>query len=254
MQHRTSVSEGAGLDFVISDGSRDRHGTRINPAGWDLTNFKRNPIALFGHSSGFPIGRWENVRVEGEKLLGRLVLASKGTSARIDELASLVEQGILRAVSVGFSVLEYGTPGKSPYDYMKQELAEVSLVSVPSNTNALAMARGLNISPETLSLAFGEHADMGAGHVTAGGHAEHRTATESRARGADPAQRKGKTMNISQRIENAQVALNAARDAYQNHVSEDDYDIEQARELKEAMDGRQERLNSLKEVERSLGC
>jgi HK97 family phage prohead protease/HK97 family phage major capsid protein len=253
MQHRTSLSEGAGLDFVISDGSLDRHGTRINPAGWDLTSFKRNPIALFGHSSGFPIGRWEDIRIEGEKLLGRLVLASKGTSARIDELASLVEQGILRAVSVGFSVLEYGTPGKSPYDYMKQELAEVSLVSVPSNTNALAMARGLNISPETLSLAFGEHAKTGEGHVTAGGHAEHRTATESRARVADPAQRKGKTMNISQRVENAQAALNAARDAYQNHVSEDDYDIEQARELKEAVDGRQERLTSLKEAERSLG-
>ena len=52
--HRTSVSAGEGLDFVISDGSLDRHGTRINPKGWDLTNFKKNPIALFGHDSRFP--------------------------------------------------------------------------------------------------------------------------------------------------------------------------------------------------------
>lgn len=96
MLHRTSVSDGRGFDFVISDDSLDRHGTRINPNGWALAAFQRNPIALFGHSVGFPIGRWENVRVEGKRLLGRLIFAAQGTSARIDELASLIEQGILR--------------------------------------------------------------------------------------------------------------------------------------------------------------
>lgn len=252
LAHRASVSEGTGLDFVLSDSSLDRHGTRINPAGWDLAAFKRNPIALFGHSGGFPIGRWDNVRVEGDKLLGRLVMAAKGTSARIDELAALVEQGILRAVSVGFSVIKYGVPGKSDFDYEAQELMEVSLVSVPSNTNALAQARSLNISPETLSLAFGEHAEGGRGRATAGGHAENPTATE-RARAAGPAQPKGKTMKtISQRVEDAQNALNVARDAYQNHVAEEDYDLVQAEALQNAMGERQARLASLKAAETAL--
>ena len=35
---------------------------------------------------------------------------------------------------------------------------EVSLVSVPANPNALAVAKSLNISPRTLRKVFGEHA------------------------------------------------------------------------------------------------
>jgi HK97 family phage prohead protease/HK97 family phage major capsid protein len=254
MEYRASVSEGAGFDFVISDDSMDRHGTRINPDGWELTAFRRNPIALFGHSGGFPIGRWENVRAEGGKLLGRLVMAAEGTSARIDELRKLVDQGILRAVSVGFAVLKYGTPGKSKYDYEQQELLEVSLVSVPSNTNALAMARGLNISPETLSLAFGEHAEMGQRRATAGGHAEHPNA-DARGRAPVPSRPKATaTMKtLSQRIEDAQADLNAARDAYQAHTATEDFDLEQSRVLGATVDERKERLGALKEAEQRIG-
>lgn len=254
MEYRASVSEGAGTDFVLSDGSLDRHGTRINPQGWELSSFKRNPIALFGHSSVFPIGRWEDVRIEGEKLLGRLVFAAKGTSARIDELASLVEQGMLRAVSVGFSVLEYGKPGKTQYDFEKQELLEVSLVSVPSNTNALAAARGLNISDETLSLVFGGHAGMDHERVHPGGQAEPQPHGGMHTRKVAPPTPKGRSMKtLSQRIEDAQTDLNAARDAYSAHVATDGYDIEQANVLKDALDERQARLASLKEAEQRIG-
>lgn len=252
MQRRERASEGTGLDFVISDGSLDRHGTRINPKGWDLAAFKRNPIALFGHSGGFPIGQWENVRVEGEKLLGRLVLAAKGTSARIDELASLVEQGILRAVSVGFSVLEYGTPGKSQFDYEKQELLEVSLVSVPSNTNALAAARGLNISSETLSLAFGEHAEAGHGRETTGGHADTSQA-ENRARVAVPAPAKAKAMTLSQRIEAAQSDLNAKRDRLTELSGADALDVEALEALNAEVEVAERALNALRATEQRIG-
>lgn len=241
--HRTSVSAGEGTDFVISDGSLDRHGTRINPKGWDLNSFKRNPIALFGHSGGFPIGRWENVRVEGAKLIGTLLLAAEGTSDRIDELRRLVEQGILRAVSVGFSVLEFGTPGKSDYDFEKQELHEVSLVSVPSNTNALAKARSLNISESTLRMAFGEHAEPGRTAVSPGGNAARPPKIE----------RPSAMKTLSQRIEDAQTAFVTSRDAYQAHVGIEDYDIEQATAFKDEMNAREARLNSLKEAEAQLG-
>lgn len=209
LHYRASVSAGDGTDFVISDGSLDRHGTRINPRGWDLSAFKRNPIALFGHSGGFPIGKWENVRVEGDKVLGRLVLAAEGTSARIDELRKLVEQKILRAVSVGFSVLEWGSPGKSEYDIEKQSLHEVSLVSVGSNVNALAAARALNISESTIRMAFGEHAEGGRRVVsTSGEHADTTTATERRSRVTPLARPKVNDMKtISQRVEEVQTSL-----------------------------------------------
>lgn len=252
MLHRTSVSAGDGLDFVISDGSLDRHGTRINPAGWSLTAFRRNPVALFGHSGGFPIGRWEGVRTEGAKLIGRLVLAAEGTSARIDELRKLVEQGILRAVSVGFSVIEWGTPGKSEYDIEKQELHEVSLVAVGSNTNALAKARSMNISGSTLRAVFGEHADRDNAETTAPGEHAASTPNAKRTRAGLPSA-KAKTMTtLSQRVADALAAFTAARDAYQAHIGEDDFDIDQAEVLKDEMEGRQARLGSLQDAEKAL--
>src|SRR6185295_13172803 len=93
----------------------------------------------------------------------------KGTSARIDEMRSLVEQGILRAVSVGFEVLDYGKPGQTEFDIERQSLVEASLVTIPSNPNALAQARALNISESTLGLVFGEQAARPA--KSNGGHA-----------------------------------------------------------------------------------
>ena len=257
MQRRERASEGAGLDFVISDGSLDRHGTRINPDGWDLAAFKRNPIALWDHGGDpvlgrRPIGHWENVRVEGGKLIGRLILAAKGTSAIIDELALLVEQGVLRAVSVGFSVLERGVPGKTQFDFMRQDLHEVSLVAIGSNTNALKQARGLNISSETLSLAFGKHAERGEDSDAPGKHAA--TSPAPRAREADPAQPKGKPMTtLSQRIEAAQADLNAKRDRLTELSGADNLDLDAIDALNTETEQAQRTLDTLKATEQRIG-
>lgn len=252
MVHRVSVTDGDGLDFVISDGSLDRHGTRINPKGWDFSNFNRNPIALFAHDSDYPIGRWEQPRVVGDKVMAKLKMAAKGTSARIDELISLVEQGILRAASVGFSVLEFGKPGKSDYDYDKQELFECSLVSIGSNTNALARARALQISESTIQLALGEQADTGQQDGnTHGKHAASRDLRNTGKAGAPP--KKAKIMKtLADRIVDAQNAYTVARDAYQDHVAGDDYDLEEAETLEGVMAERQARLDSLKSAEKAL--
>jgi HK97 family phage prohead protease len=169
------------LEYVLSDGSLDRYGTVINPAGWDLTEFRKNPIAFFNHDKNFPIGQWDNVRVEGGRLMGHLRLAAEGTSARIDEIVRLIRQGILKAVSVGFSPKTKeplkrsdGTPVPGGIHYLRQELLEASLVGVGGNANALQVARSLNISDETIDLVFGEHART---HetVTRGSNAEHGT-------------------------------------------------------------------------------
>ena len=77
--NKTAVSDGGSLEFVLSDATVDRYGDIVDARGWDLRNFKLNPIALFGHSASFPIGTWSNVRVEGGKLLARLNLAARGT-------------------------------------------------------------------------------------------------------------------------------------------------------------------------------
>jgi HK97 family phage major capsid protein/HK97 family phage prohead protease len=245
---KTGARAGEGLEFVLSDATVDSYGDVIDPDGWDLKNFKKNPIALFGHSSGFPIGTWSNVRVEGGKLLGKLSLAARGTSARLDELIALVEQGILRAVSVGFMPIKADPiDPKEPYGpqrYLRQELRECSLVSVPANPAALAVAKSLNVSEETLSLAFGEQAGMRRRDVTTlGGTAVSKST---------PERNKGMT-TLAQRIENAQHDLNAKRDRLAELTAADDMDTDAVTELTAQVDGVERSLAALKAAEQKIG-
>ena len=142
------------FEFVLSDETVDRMGDKILASGWDLTDFQKSPIALFSHDHTLPIGVWKNVRVEGKKLLGSLHLAKAGTSDFIDTIRSLVEQRILKAVSVGFQPVE-AAPRKSGggYDFIKSSLHEVSVCSVPANPSALAVAKAA-YTPEIANKLF----------------------------------------------------------------------------------------------------
>ena len=245
---KAATSEVDGLEFVLSDETVDRMGDVISAKGWDLAWFKKNPIALFGHSSDFPIGKWANVRVEGGKLKGRLVLAAEGTSRRIDELRSLVEQGILRAVSVGFRPLESElVDDRNPYGgvrYLKQALLECSLVSVPANPAALAVAKSMQISEDTLNLAFGEYANGGSGMVHRGAIGVHAAPSTSHKRNS------GMT-TLSKRIEDAQTALVRAQDALSEHVS-DDAGADVIEALAAEVEQKQAGLVALQKAEKAL--
>jgi HK97 family phage major capsid protein/HK97 family phage prohead protease len=203
-----------GIEYVLSDETVDRYGDVVEADGWQLANFRKNPVALFGHSQDAPaIGRWENLRIESGKLIGQLKLAARGTSQRIDEIISLIEQGILRAVSVGFKPLEKPEPmpGGKGLRYTRQELLETSVVNVPANPNAVMRALELNISANTLSEVFGEDAVKKA------------TASGSRSVGkpaVSTPQSRGSMMNtISKRIEATQERIGALRGELETHLS-----------------------------------
>lgn len=231
------------LEFVLSDATPDRYGDVVEAKGWDLTWFRKNPIALFGHDNAFPIGTWENVRVEGGKLLGKLKLAEAGTSARIDELRSLVQQKILRAVSVGFKPVETEPNGNRGIRFLKQELLETSLVSVPANPAALAVAKSLNLSDDTMKLAFGEDAEGGRGNVVA------KTGVQA----VPQPHRKNPTMKtLSQRIEEAQEDLIREKDALTAHLAEDDADPIVTEELSGRIEAKQKNVDALKRAEAAL--
>jgi HK97 family phage prohead protease len=142
------------LDVVASDETVDRYGDVITAEGWQLEAFRKNPVALFSHDYAAPIGTVEPVAVTGKQLLGRIRFAAAGVSARIDELWRLVQAGILRAVSVGFQVASeddyeamFDDSGRvTGFRFLRQELLELSLVTVPANPNALAIAKSLGIA------------------------------------------------------------------------------------------------------------
>lgn len=145
--------------FVLSDETVDRVGDVIRAKGWQLGNFKKNAIALFGHDNSFPIGTWKDVKVEGKRLIGTLHMAKEGTSDRIDEIRKLLEQRILKAVSVGFSIKEYEPMDeKDPWggwDIKKAELHETSVVTVPANPSAVLLAKSMGIRESTRKMVFG---------------------------------------------------------------------------------------------------
>ena len=140
--------------FTMSTPDIDSYGDNV-VQNWDLKQFKKNPIALWGHNnSALPIGTWENVRKIGGNLTGKLRLAKQGTSEFIDSLRSLVEQGILKAVSVGFvSHKQEPIDKEKPWDGYRldeNKLLECSLVNIGAADGALIQAtKSMNLTKET---------------------------------------------------------------------------------------------------------
>jgi HK97 family phage major capsid protein len=149
IERSAAQSAGDPYTFVMASDSTDRMGDIIEIDGIDLAAFRTNPIALWGHDSASPIGTWEAVRKIGGQLVGKLRLAAPGTSSLIDRLQLLIEQRILRAVSIGFRALEFSEiKGSAQYGlrFTKTELLECSLVPVPANAEALRL-KGLVSAP-----------------------------------------------------------------------------------------------------------
>lgn len=138
------------IRFVFSDGTVDRSGDSIDPAGWQTDTFLANPVALWAHDSfSPPIGRASNVGAVGAKLMGDIEFMSADISAFADSIYRMVKAKFVRAVSVGFIPLKwcFTNDKDRPYgiDFLKQELLEISVCPVPCNPNALDQAKALGI-------------------------------------------------------------------------------------------------------------
>jgi HK97 family phage major capsid protein/HK97 family phage prohead protease len=128
------------FEFIMSSAAKDAYGDIVEQ-DWDLTHFRANPIALWAHSTKDPIGTWEDVRVVAGRLQGRLKLAAPGTSPTVDMVRGLLEQDILKAVSVGFTS-ESAEPldskdSRGGFKLSKNKLHECSVVSIGANEDAL---------------------------------------------------------------------------------------------------------------------
>ena len=241
-------------EFVMSDETVDRMGDIILSTGWMLDNFKNNPIALFNHNANLPIGTWSDLSVKDGKLRGRLNLLPKGKSHRIDEIHELVDHGILRTVSVGFQPIEHELLNKndsfSGSKYKRQELVECSLVTVPANPNALALAKSLKISDDTVSLVF---AKPGSRDARNNGR---RLPT---GKPADlPSHIARTSMSLAQRISDTQGRIVALRDKLTEHLKAvddsnvSDAELELTQDFNERITREEKSLSALKDSEKTL--
>jgi HK97 family phage prohead protease len=128
-----------GKEFTITSSALDRYSDIVEPAGLNFDAFRKNPVALYCHDHKFCIGRWSELRLEGNAVKARLVLAQKGVSPRLDEIRGLVDGGFLRACSIGFLAHEQQPIANGGIRYTKTELIECSLVTIPANSSALTV-------------------------------------------------------------------------------------------------------------------
>jgi len=132
-------------EFTASTADMDRDGEVIDVEGWDLKNFKKNPVIMYAHDyRTLPIGKATHIGVKDGKLKNTVEFPPEGTYEFADIVERLVNTGYLKTESVGFIPRKWedGEGGdKAPRrTYTKQELLEISIVPVPSNPNALMNA------------------------------------------------------------------------------------------------------------------
>ena len=138
------------VEFIISDNTTDRYGDIVNQ-DWDLKNYWNNPVLLWGHDPSQidnVLGKCLeiNTQEEDDRMLttAKFQLAEAGTSKGVDTVFKLIQQGILRTVSVGFISHEIAQAenqkGETQNILKGNELLEVSVVPIPANPNAIVLS------------------------------------------------------------------------------------------------------------------
>ena len=121
---------------------KDRTGDIVLPDAWakGIENFRRNPILLYQHDHGKPIGKVNSVTVDKK---GIFVDASVSEAAETQHgVKTLISDGVLKSFSVGFKVKDADYDKRTDTFYIKDvELLEISVVSVPANQNSLFSVR-----------------------------------------------------------------------------------------------------------------
>lgn len=127
---------------------KDRASDVILATAWQtrnaLTNYKKNPIILFGHDHRRPVGKSVELIPDSNGLF----IAAEVIQAADPQVYSMVQHEILKTFSVGFSCLDADWEDHSDTFVIKDlELHEISIVAVPCNQDStFAVAKSLDSS------------------------------------------------------------------------------------------------------------
>jgi HK97 family phage prohead protease len=177
------------LRFTITTDSEDRMGDVIDPGGWYFKNYERNPIVLFNHEygevAGSPPSQGKTLLIEKYDHGLRAVTEFHRKTRFNEELFSLYRDGYMSTTSVGFWPMDRPEEretrnGGKGLRFTKQDLLEWSLVAVPANPDAFAMAMQKGVvrprTAEYLASLLAPYADRTGGHAQ--GENRHKAAQE----------------------------------------------------------------------------
>lgn len=133
-------------EFIASTDAIDSY-DEIVEQSWDLSRFKSNPVILYAHDRrSLPIGKAQRcdvvvAAVGGARLECTIEFATEKMNPEAEKVWQLVQNGFLKAVSVGFrpkTVKREVRDGKEIYVLSDNVLHEISIVPIPANPEALA--------------------------------------------------------------------------------------------------------------------
>ena len=146
--------EGNTITVYASTDAEDRVGDVINQAGWELGDFKANPVVPYAHNYDGPIvARAANLEAMVQTPSGSMGLKMDLVfDTKLPFGATVYRQfkeGFLRGVSVGFRPLKiihrsnladnHPAKGESGFYIERASLLELSIAPVPANQEALAL-------------------------------------------------------------------------------------------------------------------
>jgi HK97 family phage prohead protease len=141
-------SSDATITFRASVESGDRAGDVIKADGWELDNYRSNPVLLWAHRHDLlPVGKSVDLWIENGALMATIEFAPTEFAQQIHRL---FKEGFLRGVSIGFRALKSsprscrnGSEHQRGTMFERQELLEISAAPVPMHPLALAAGRWL---------------------------------------------------------------------------------------------------------------
>ena len=141
------------IPVIITTDEVDRENDTIAADGWDLTEYRRNPVVLWAHDyHSLPIAKAVELTVEP----GRLRSVDEFASAELYGFADTVYQpilgGYISATSVGFRPLTWAfDEERVGFNFLTHEMLEHSWVPIPANAGSLVEARSAGIDVEPIA-------------------------------------------------------------------------------------------------------
>ena len=138
-------------EVVINNSKLNSFKFRVLTSGIDISQYQRNPILLWMHRRPsekddiLPIGKIENLRVEGDDLIGMPVFDETDDFAK--KIKAKWDGGFLRMASPGLDPIETSTDptlmlkGQKKATVTKSRLVEVSIVDIGANDDAIVLYR-----------------------------------------------------------------------------------------------------------------
>jgi HK97 family phage prohead protease len=136
--------------FVLSDETVNSYGFVVKTSGIRLDNGRKNLPCFYDHKTWeVPLGHWENLRVENNRLLGDLII--NGDNDREKNYINKIENGDIKGASIGADPIVWNDDkmqlqaGQTRPTLQECDLFEASITPLPGNTAALALKHEGNL-------------------------------------------------------------------------------------------------------------